>query len=61
MMGSKKTIDISYENIMDKVFKLKEKEKDTFTDRLQLLTDEERNVDTILKINKLGISFEILK
>ena len=55
MMGSKKTIDISYENIMDKVFKLKEKEKDTFTDRLQLLTDEERNVDTILKINKLGV------
>jgi hypothetical protein len=39
---------------MDKVFKLKEKEKDTFTDRLQALTDEERNVDTILKINKLG-------
>ena len=55
MMDTKKTIDVSYESIMDKVFKLKEKEKDTFTDRLQLLNDEERTVDTILKINKLGL------
>lgn len=54
MRETKNTIDVSYDQIMDKVFKLKEKEKDTFTDRLQALTDEERNVDTILKINKLG-------
>ena len=39
---------------MDKVFKLKEKEKDEFTDRLKKLSTDERNVDTILKINKLG-------
>ena len=51
---SKDTIDVSYDTIMDKVFKLKEKEKDTFTDRLKSLTDEERNADTALKINKLG-------
>ena len=55
MSNTKDTINVSYDDIMDKVFKLKEKEKDTFTDRLQALTDEERNVDTILKINKLGV------
>jgi len=51
---TKDTIDVSYESVMDKVFKLKEKEKDSFTDRLKILSNEERNVDTILKINKLG-------
>ena len=40
---------------MDRVFKLKEKEKDMVTDRLKFLTDEERDADTILKINKLGV------
>jgi hypothetical protein len=50
----KSIVDMSYEKIMDLVFKIKEKEKDTFTDRLKGLTDEERNVDNILKMNKLG-------
>ena len=54
MNSSKDTINISYEKVMDRVFKLKEKEKDTFTDRLRELSDEAREVDTILKINKLG-------
>jgi len=40
---------------MDAVFKTKQSEKDTFTDRLQALSTEERNVDTVLKINKLGV------
>jgi hypothetical protein len=40
---------------MDRVFKLKETEKYTFTDRLKNLSEEEREVDTILKINKLGV------
>jgi hypothetical protein len=40
---------------MDKVFKISEREKDTFTDRLKAMTDEERDADTILKINKLGV------
>jgi len=52
--SQKEIIDISYEEIQDRVFKLKEKEKDMVTDRLKNLTDEERNTDTILKINKLG-------
>lgn len=55
METHKDTVDISYESILDRVFKLKEKEKDIVTDRLKFLTDEERNADTILKINKLGV------
>ena len=55
MDGHKDIIDFKYERVMDLVFKTKEKEKDTFTDRLQALTDEERDADTILKINKLGV------
>jgi hypothetical protein len=34
---------------------LREKEKDLVTDRLKQMTDEQRNADTILKINKLGM------
>lgn len=55
MNDHKNTIDLSYDRIMDLVFKTREREKDTFTDRLQAKSDEERNVDTILKINKLGV------
>lgn len=55
MNDHKNMIDFSHERIMDLVFKIKEREKDTFTDRLQAKSDEERNVDTILKINKLGV------
>jgi hypothetical protein len=53
--NQKDIIDISYEDILDRVFKLKEREKDMVTDRLKNLTDEERDADTILKINKLGV------
>ena len=52
--NQKDTIDISYEVIQDRVFKLREKEKDMVTDRLKNMTDELRDADTILKINKLG-------
>jgi hypothetical protein len=55
MSNTKDTINTSYDKVMDRVFKLREKEKDTFTDRLRDLTDESREVDTILKINKLGV------
>ena len=53
MENDKDEIDITYDNIQDRVFKLKEREKNMVTDRLKNLTDEERNVDTMLKINKL--------
>jgi len=47
-------VSISYTDIMDTVFKLKEGEKRMFTDKLAKMTDEQRNVDTAMKINKLG-------
>ena len=37
------------------MFKLREREKDLVTDRLKMMTDQERDADTILKINKLGM------
>jgi len=52
--NQKDTVDISYEEIQDRVFRLREKEKDMVTDRLKNMTDELRDADTILKINKLG-------
>jgi hypothetical protein len=55
MIEHKNIVSLSYSEIMDVVFKTKEREKDTFTDRLKALTDEERNIDTVLKINKLGV------
>jgi len=51
----KNEVDISYEEIQDQIFKLKEREKNDVTDRLKSMTDESRNVDTLLKINKLGM------
>jgi len=53
--NEKDTIDTSYEEIQDRIFKLREKEKDIVTDRLKIMTDEGRDIDTILKINKLGM------
>ena len=55
MNAHKTTVDVSYEDIQDRVFKLKEREKNIITDRLKGLTPEERDADTILKINKLGV------
>jgi hypothetical protein len=54
MNKQKDIINLSYEDIQDRVFKLREKEKDMVTDRLKNLTDEARDADTILKINKLA-------
>jgi hypothetical protein len=51
----KDTIDISYKQITDNIFKLKNVEKNKITDRLKSLTDESRDLDTMLKINKLGV------
>jgi len=53
--NQKDTINTSYEEIQDRVFKLREKEKDLVTDRLKIMTDEQRDTDTLLKINKLGM------
>lgn len=47
-------VSVSYVNVMDTIFKLKEAEKRTFTDKLAKMTDEQRNVDTMMKVYKLG-------
>jgi len=59
MMNSKKTINVSYEDIEDKVFKLKEAEKYDFTDKLKDMSDDARAVDTILKHHKLGALYSL--
>jgi len=51
--NQKDVFDTSYEEIQDRVFKLREREKDMVTDKLKGLTDEQREADTILKISKL--------
>ena len=55
LKNEKDLIDVSYEEIQDRVFKLKEREKDMVTDRLKAMTDEQRDADTILKITKQGL------
>ena len=55
MMRTKKSVDISYDKVDDIIFKLKEAEKYTFTDRLRDLDDEQREVENVLKIYKLGV------
>lgn len=55
LRNEKETIDTTYEDIQDRVFKLREREKDLVTDRLKAMTDEQRDVDTVLKITKQGL------
>ncbi len=50
----KEIINLSVESITDIVFKIRQKEKDTFTDRLKAMSVEGKDVDTMMKINKLG-------
>jgi hypothetical protein len=49
----KKVINYNYKNMMDKVLRSKEKEKDDITSRLKHMTDEEREVETIFKNQQL--------
>jgi len=53
--NEKDTIDTTYEEIQDRVFKLREREKDMVTDRLKSMTEEERDADTLMKITKQGL------
>jgi hypothetical protein len=51
----KEIINLSNDSITDIVFKIRQKEKDTFTDRLKAMSVEGKDVDTMMKINKLGV------
>ena len=54
VVGSdKETIDHTYDMIMEKVTRAKEKEKDIITDYLKEMTDEEREIENLFKNNKL--------
>jgi hypothetical protein len=57
MIDTKNIIDISYDKIMDRVFRLKEREKDAFTDRLrpENMSEESLEVEKILKAHKIGV------
>lgn len=50
----KANINISYETIEDIIFKVQQKEKDTFTDALKSLNPERRQIENILKTLKMG-------
>ena len=52
--STKKTLNYSYQNVLNRVNRAKEREKDEVTTRLKELTDEEREIDTLLKNHKLG-------
>ena len=51
----KKNIDFSGKDIEKMVFRLVQAEKNTYTERLEQLTQEERDAENILKLNKLGV------
>lgn len=52
--SNKITQNIQYEEIMERVFLLKEKEKETFTERLERKDEYEREVDNVMKQFGLG-------
>lgn len=51
----KTTIDMSYEEIKERTFKLQQREKNMVTNRLSEMTESERDVDYIMKSTKQGI------
>jgi hypothetical protein len=53
-ISTKKTINYNYEDVIYRVNVSKEKEKDQFTKRLKELSDEEREIENMLKGHKLG-------
>ena len=54
MSDNKKDNDITYDDISDLVFKMKQKEKNNLTQKLKLKSDEERAIDNLFKKYKLG-------
>jgi hypothetical protein len=54
LCNNKKDINIDYRTVREKVYKQKQLEKNDIRDRLEDLDDEQRDIDTVLKNNKLG-------
>lgn len=54
MNDHKNMVDLTYDNIMDRVFKTKDNEKNIHIDRLENMSKEMREVDTVMKMLKMG-------
>lgn len=54
MEGHKIMVNISYDFIMNSVFKIQQSEKDTFTSKLERMSPDVRKVDTLMKAHKIG-------
>jgi hypothetical protein len=52
--SNKKNIDYNYKNLNSLIINAKNKEKNTITDYLKELSDENREIENIYKIHKLG-------
>ena len=55
LIAEKSNIDNTKQSIKTMVFRLSQAEKNTFTERLENMSPEERDAENILKINKLGV------
>jgi hypothetical protein len=53
--NTKKLLNYTYDNVIYRVNVSKEKEKDQFTKRLKELSDEEREIENMMKNHKLGV------
>jgi hypothetical protein len=51
----KTTLDVTYQELYDKVFKASKQEKKTITSRFEAMSQEERNVEFMLKKYKMGM------
>ena len=52
--SDKDAVKLDYSQLMERVLRAKEKEKDLITDYLKEMTDEQREVEDIFKAQKLG-------
>ena len=53
--NTKKLLNYTYDDVIYRVNVSKEKEKDQFTKRLKDLSDEEREIENLMKNHKLGV------
>lgn len=54
LMSERATMGYTYDTLMERVHRAKEKEKDMMTEYLRDMTDEKREIENMLKNNKLG-------
>ena len=52
--GERKAVDFDYAGLMARIHRAKEREKDIITTYLKDMTDEEREIENLMKNNRLG-------